>query len=133
MDQTIELTSAVVRVLTTALRDAGLTINGVSHNGREVIVHHVGTPSGADLTTAQGIVDAHDPVILTASRDGSTITVNISKPYNIDSATEVTLSVEGTPYPTATALTGTTGVQVLEAASTVRIGVETYPHEEVIV
>lgn len=129
MDLTTIMSEAVVGSLTTAIRAASVTVLGVSHNGREVIVHLPDGTSQADQDTTQAIVDAHDPAVITAVRDGETVTVSVSKPRNLDSATEVTLTVDGTPMPVALALE--TPVDIINGAMT--FGVETYPYREVTI
>lgn len=131
-DLTINLTDCAVPALDTALRTQfGASISGISFNGSQVRVHFLSAPTGADETAAQTIVDAHDPVLLSPSRVGDTVTVTVDKPRNVDSASEITLTVNGTALPSPTTLTGNQGTAAIVSADPVAIGVETYPHEEV--
>jgi len=128
----LSLSDCAVSALDAALRaQFGAGISGLSYDGSAVRVHFLSAPSGADQTAAQAIVDAHDPVFFSASRAGDTVTVQVSKPRNLDSASQVTLTVNGTPLPSPTALTANQGTALIVSADPVTIGVETYPHEEV--
>lgn len=47
-----------VQTLDTELRAAGLNIHGCVSTGR---IDWIAPPSGADIATAKGVLDAHDP------------------------------------------------------------------------
>lgn len=57
-----------------------------------------------DLLALLTAVTTHDPVIITAERSGDTVTLVATKPYNLDAATEITLVVDGVPFPTPVSL-----------------------------
>jgi len=130
-DLAMALNYAAVGGLDTAMRAAfGERISGLSYNGSAVRVHFYAQYTSQDETDAQAVVDAHDPVFLTATRDGDEVTVDINKPRNLDSAMEVTLTIDGMAAPDGTALTGGSGQDVIVSADPITIGVQTYPYEE---
>jgi len=140
---------AAVMPLTATIRAGVASVYGVSINGREVIVHLPDGTSQADQDTAQAAVDAHDPVFLATSRTGDLVTVQVSKPRNLDSATEVQLVIVGIAYPQPppitvkvtpvnlplplpTPLTDNIGTVVITSANPIVLGVQGYPCDEVL-
>jgi hypothetical protein len=88
----------------------------------------------ADETAAQAIIDAHDPVFITAERTGDDITVTLSKPRNLDSATELTPSFDDEAADTPTQVIDNVATFTVESADSLTIGiVEDYPHQEVTI
>lgn len=130
IDLTTSLPTAVVGAIDSAIRASVPGLIGVSHNGTEVAVHLPDGTSQADQDTAQGVVNAHDPVVLTVTRDGNAVTVTPTKPRNLDSATEVTLTVDGQSLPSASPLGA---AATINSADVIALNVETYPCEGVTI
>jgi hypothetical protein len=83
---------------------------------------------------AQAVVDAHDPIIFRVARDGDDVTVIVSKPNNVDAATELTLTIDDTPLPESTPLINNAATVQIESADEITIGIlENYRHPEVTV
>lgn len=109
-------------------------ISGVSFSISEKLrIHFYDEYTPTDEVTAQAIVDAHDPVFLTATRDGDNVTVTAEKPHNVDAATELTFTIDGQSAPAATALVADVASAVFISADPIEIGIaENYPHEKVV-
>lgn len=123
----LSLTAASVNSLDAAMRaEFDTAISGISYNpiGDVLTVHFFEAYTSLQEAAAQLIVDAHDPVYLAVGRTGNTVTVIATKPLNLDSATEVTLTVDGQSLPSASPLS--TAI-TLNSPDTITIGVETYP------
>lgn len=131
-DLTLTLAGCAVSALDAALRaQFGAGISGLSCDGSQVRVHFLSAPTTAEQAAAQAIVDAHDPVLLSASRAGHTVTVTVTKPRNLDSAAAVTLTVNGVSLPSPTTLTANQGAATIVSADPMTIGAAGYPHEEI--
>ncbi len=112
----------------------GDRISGLTHSGGNLHVHFFEPYTAQDETDAQAVVDAHDPVFITAEREGDIVTVSLSKPRNVDGATEITLSIDDTPLPESTPLTDNVATVLIQSADEITIGiVEDYPHQEVTI
>lgn len=102
--------------------------------GGSAVAHLPDDATSQQQADALTVLQAHDPVILTASRDGSAVTLHISKPNNVDSATGVTLVINGVTGSQATPLTSNEATITITSADTIVIGIdEAYPHDEVTI
>jgi len=107
----------------------GERIAGMSSGPDGTVVWFLDTPTGDDLALAQNVCNQYDPAYLSTRRDGSTITVDVWLPRNLDNLTEVTLTVEGVALPEATALTedergGVSGQEVLKIEGEITVGIQ---------
>lgn len=115
------------------IAEFGSRITGISYRDHDnaLIVHFVDQFLPADETALDNVLNAYDPVIISAERDGDAITVTLSKPRNLDGATALNLTVDGTPLPEATTLTDNAATVFIESIDEITIGiVEAYPHME---
>ena len=109
----------------------GDRISGLSHTNGILRVHFFNPFSPADEATAQSIIDAHDPVFITTERNGDDVTVTLSKPRNVDNATELTLVIDDETAPSASPLVNNVATVEVESADEITIGIlENYPHQE---
>ena len=138
-DLSVEVSDIDFDVINSEMRSQfGELISGISYdisNSKAILrVHFFGNFDTTDEMAAQAILDVHDPVFISAERDGDTITVTVTKPRNVDAAAELTLTVDDTPLPEATALTDNAATVLIESADEITIGiVESYPHMEVTI
>jgi len=102
--------------------------DGLAYDQRELRLIFFGELSPAELLQVHAIVEAYDPAIITATRDGDVITATVTKPRNLDSATEVTLLIDGVeavvPLDVAQTITDIDG-------GTMTLNVAVYPCQEV--
>ena len=98
---------------------------------------------GVDETTAQAILDAHNPVLITANKtavanDGQdSVTVTFTAPYLAIGAT-ITPTVEGQAVSAQTLDSDKQATLSIVAADladgdTIEVGVQTYPHEALVI
>lgn len=134
-DMILESITLLSDALDATLRSQfGARIAGFSHRRGEIIIHFWEGYTPADETSAQAIIAAHDPVFITATRNGDDVMVSLNKPRNVDGASELTLVIDDTPAPVATALTANVGAVTVESEDEITIGIqEAYPHQEVTI
>lgn len=79
----------------------GGAISGISYDGTMVSVWFYNQPTSEQQTTAQNIIDNHDPVFISSNKQainntGNDIaTITLFMPYNITNVTQLTATVEG--------------------------------------
>ncbi|MFC1961222.1 hypothetical protein ACFLYO_11005 [Chloroflexota bacterium] len=131
----ITQSDVLLEALDTAMRNQfGDRISGLSTNGTTLRIHFFEPYTPTDETAAQGVIDAHDPVFITAERDGDNMTITLTKPHNVDGATALTLTIDDVAAPDSTALVNNVATAQIESADEITIGIlEDYPHQEVTI
>ncbi|MFC1959154.1 hypothetical protein ACFLYO_00435 [Chloroflexota bacterium] len=88
----------------------------------------------ADEAAVTSALNAHDPVFITAKRSSNEVTVTLTKPRNLDKTTELTLTIDDTPAPSAITLTDNKVSVMIQSEDEITIGIaEDYPHQEVTI
>lgn len=109
-------------------------ISGLSSNDTDLRIHFYEPFDTQDEIDAQAIVDAHDPVFITAERDGDIITLTLDKPRNIDEVSELTPSWDGESAVVPATLINNAVTVTVDSPDEITIGiVDNYPHNEVTI